>query len=169
MTTFRPSLPRPGFESQQIMESSNNHQQQYDPLSQRNFMQQEEPIYVRTHNNLVSKNEEISLNNVNNVNGSRNGSSINGEVRFNNMYGDHSLSRPPPPMYRRVPPPAHMMTLDRRIPGGAGQGVRGLQHQLLPSGCDVTLNRRHFNNADLRNTNHCSPMQRRLPDDLWLV
>ena len=90
-------------------------------------------------------------------------------VGFNNMYGDHSLSRPPPPMYRRVPPPAHMMTLDRRIPGGAGQGVRGLQHQLLPSGCDVTLNRRHFNNADLRNTNHCSPMQRRLPDDLWLV
>ena len=169
MTTFRPSLPRPGFETQQIMESSNNHQQQYGPLSQRNFMQQEEPIYVRTHNNRVSKNEEISLNNVNNINGSRNGSSINGEVRFNNMYGDHSLNRPPPPMYRRVPPPAHMMTLDRRIPGGAGQGVRGLQHQLLPSGCDVTLNRRHFNNADLRNTNHCSPMQRRLPDDLWLV
>ena len=168
MTTFRPSLPRPGFESQQIMESSNNHQQQYDPLSQRNFMQQEEPIYVRTHNNRVSKNEEISLNSINNG-GSRNGSSINGEVRFNNMYGDHSLNRPPPPMYRRVPPPAHMMTLDRRIPGGAGQGVRGLQHQLLPSGCDVTLNRRHFNNADLRNTNHCSPMQRRLPDDLWLV
>ena len=169
MTTFRPSLPRPGFESQQIMESSNNHQQQYDPLSQRNFMQQEEPIYVRTHNNRVSKNEEISLNNVNNGGSRNNGSSINGEVRFNNMYGDHSLNRPPPPMYRRVPPPAHMMTLDRRIPGGAGQGVRGLQHQLLPSGCDVTLNRRHFNNADLRNTNHCSPMQRRLPDDLWLV
>ena len=132
-------------------------------------MQQEEPIYVRTHNNRVSKNEEISLNNVNNGGSRNNGSSINGEVRFNNMYGDHSLSRPPPPMYRRVPPPAHMMTLDRRIPGGAGQGVRGLQHQLLPSGCDVTLNRRHFNNADLRNTNHCSPMQRRLPDDLWLV
>ena len=81
-----------------------------------------------------------------------------------------SLNRPPPPMYRRVPPPAHMMTLDRRIPGGTG--VRGLQHQLLPNGCDVTLNRRHFNNAptDLRNTNHCSSMQRRrLPDDLWLV
>lgn len=69
--------------------------------------------------------------------------------------------RPPPPMYQRVPPPpAHMMTLDRRT------GGRHLEHQLLPNGCDVTLNRRHFNN----NTNQRMHQQRRrIADDLWLV
>ena len=133
---------------------------QYDIRHDTSF---ESPIYARGNNRHISKNDEILTN------GSR--TSINGEVRFNSMYGDPNLTRPPPPMYRRVPPPAHMMTLDRRIPGGS-QGVRGLQHQLLPNGCDVTLNRRHFNNADMSQSrnNHCPSMQRRrLPDDLWLV
>ena len=68
---------------------------------------------------------------------------------------------PPPPMYRRVqaPPPTHMMTLDRRIPGGGG----GIQHHLVPNGCDLTLNRRHFNNSDHR------VRTRRHADELWLV
>ena len=73
--------------------------------------------------------------------------------------------RPPPPMYRRVQhtPPTHnvthMMTLDRRIPGVNNQ----LQHQLIPNGCDVTLNRRHYNEQ-----RHAVP-RRRNPDELWLV
>ena len=66
---------------------------------------------------------------------------------------------PPPPMYRRVPPPTHMMTLDRRIHGGG----HGLQHHLVPNGCDLTLNRRHFN------TEHQRVRTRRHADDLWLV
>ena len=68
---------------------------------------------------------------------------------------------PPPPMYRRVqpPPPTHMMTLDRRIPGGGG----GIHHHLVPNGCDLTLNRRHFNNSDHR------VRTRRHADELWLV
>ena len=68
---------------------------------------------------------------------------------------------PPPPMYRRVqaPPPTHMMTLDRRIPGGGG----GIQHHLVPNGCDLTLNRRHFNSENHR------VRTRRHADELWLV
>ena len=70
---------------------------------------------------------------------------------------------PPPPMYRRVQPPGpaptHMMTLDRRIPGGGG----GLQHHLVPNGCDLTLNRRHFNSENHR------VRTRRHADELWIV
>ena len=78
--------------------------------------------------------------------------------------------RPPPPMYRRVPQPplpqppptvTHMMTLDRRIPG---VNSHQLQHQLIPNGCDVTLNRRHY--SDQR---HLTGVRRRNPDELWLV
>ncbi len=76
--------------------------------------------------------------------------------------------RPPPPMYRRVPQPplpqpptvTHMMTLDRRIPG---VNSHQLQHQLIPNGCDVTLNRRHY--SDQRHLG----VRRRNPDELWLV
>ena len=97
---------------------------------------------------------------------------------------------PPPPMYRRMlppagglphqqglhsglpqlpqqqhhhPPPTHMMTLDRRVPGG-----NGLQHHLVPNGCDLTLNRRHFSSA----APHVAESQRvraRRADELWLV
>merc|ERR1719225_445335 len=119
------------------MEPSNH--QQYEQHSR--HLIHEEPLYAvrggggRGNNHMVatpssSKNDENVL-----TNGSR--TSSNGEVRFNSMYGDprESMNRPPPPMYRRVPPPAHMMTLDRRIPGVDPRGSGGrLQHQLLPNG-----------------------------------
>ena len=98
----------------------------------------------------------------------RNTASSNASLNNGRTYDMYEM-RPPPPMYRRVPPPmaplpppptavTHMMTLDRRIPG-----VNQLQHQLIPNGCDVTLNRRHY--SEQRH----SGVRRRNPDELWLV
>ncbi len=99
---------------------------------------------------------------------------------------------PPPPMYQRTTmgggmppplppggnsmrgsqvPPSHMMTLDRRVPGSSVNH----HHRLLPSGCDVTLNRNSYNNSrgvpagPARGLRTQGAAYARTPDELWLV
>ena len=98
---------------------------------------------------------------------------------------EHSQQPPPPPMYQRpmapplppLPPsnrdargmagggpPTHMMTLDRRVPGNS----LNHHHRLLPSGCDLTLNRNSYSGRNgtraIRGAAYA-----RTPDELWLV
>ena len=129
--------------------------------------------FVGTNGRNHTVNGEATVNTVNTDNFTSNGtynvhrnSTNNVDTINNGRTYDMYEMRPPPPMYRRVQPPVppvhnvtHMMTLDRRIPGVNNQ----LTHQLIPNGCDVTLNRRHFNEQ------RHSAVRRRNPDELWLV
>ena len=168
ISTFRPSpastAPTPSLNNDEYIDNRGVHPHSRGPL--------DDPIYA--HHARHSAKNTVVLEDTVLLNNGHSGHN-NGDVRLNNMY-EMSTHRPPPPMYRRVPPPAHMMTLDRRVPGTGNH----LQHQLLPNGCDVTLNRRHYNGAstgprggqnDPRGSQngHRSLQRRRHPEDLWLV
>jgi hypothetical protein len=128
-----------------------------------------EPIMQQHHQNGAGRNNGDCVNSSSSrmqqqqpdelIRGSRTRINLD-DINAFEMRHNPSVPAPPPPCYRRVPPPTHMMTLDRRVAGH-------VQHRLIPMGCDVTLNRRQFN--PLQSNGDGNRRLARAPEELWLV